>query len=205
MKTLSSTALAALDAGRFLVRTLVSAYPEDEDPLHIWDGRGDIAVAGTTYTGAAGRFTIQPAASAADLAPRAVDITLSGLDAEVVAMIENTDWHQRPITIDRAVIVPDALTVLHLMREFAGAMDTGLRREQRDGTTTLTIRCESAARELTRAGAHTRSDADQRLRDPADNFFAFSVAAMNTTIDWGRAPERPQRPGGIAGFLDRIF
>jgi len=205
MRTISAGALTAFDEGRYMVRSLLSAYPDGVAPLHIWDGRGDITVNATTYSGSAGRFTVALAPSSGDLAPRPTDITLSGLDSDVVAMIMSTVWHQRPIVLQRVVFLLPALTVASVIPEFSGYMDTAQQTEALGGLSTIKFRCETAARELTRSGARTRSDADQRTRDATDDFFASSIAAMNTAIDWGRAPEKPPKAAGLAGLIDKIF
>lgn len=204
MRVISSQGQAALDSGRFGVRCLLKVTL-DASTFCIWDDVGDITISGDTYTGAAGRFTVTPSTSVSDLSVRNLDVTLSGLDAEVVALIDGEQWHQRPILIQRAVFAIDTPQTLHVMPEFSGFLDQMIWRERIDGTTTVMFRCESASREYARSSARTRSDADQRQRDSSDGFFKNAVSAVTTQIDWGRSPEQPRPRGGIAGLIDRIF
>lgn len=206
MRIYSADALAALDSGRFTVRCLLKVELPESEIFAIWDDVGTIIVGGVTYTGAASRFTVKPAAATYDSGARPCIVTLSGLDSETAAIVDGAQWHQRPILIQRAVIATDAPAVLHLADEFSGRLDQMVLKEQVGSTYTIDFLCESEAIENQRSGARTRSDADQRERDATDGFFSFSASAVTTTIDWGRAPQQAaQRKGGIAGFLGKIF
>lgn len=210
MRIISADAQEALDSGRFTVRCLLAVHMDDpEDVFAIWDDVGDIVVEGITYKGAAGRFTVQTSASVKDLSIQNLDVTLSGLDNEVTALIDGAEWHQRPVTITRAIVATDAPTVLHLMPEFSGFLDQMFWRETQGGTSEMRFRAESASREFNRAGARTRSSSDQRERDASDGFFDFAASAISTQIDWGRTPEMPgskkSKPKGLAGLIDKIF
>lgn len=192
MRVISATALTALAAGRFRVRALLHVLLPGNQTFAIWDDLGSITVSGIVYAGAPGRFQIAPLMSVGDLSQRNVDVTLSGLDTASVSLIDGVGWHQAPIIIQRAIITEDAPGVVHLMPYFTGFLDGAVRKERPDGTSTLTFRCEASARELSRKGARTRSDADQRQRDPSDGFFKFTTSAVVTNIAWGSvAPSQP--------------
>jgi len=211
MRILSNDALAALDSGRFAVRCLLTVEMDDpEDLFAIWDDIGSITIDGVTYTGSAGRFTVQTSQSVKDLSIQNLDVTLSGLDSEVANMIDSAAWHQRPITITRAIIGTEVPAVLHLMPEFVGFLDQMIWRETQGGTTELRFRAESTSREFNRAGARTRSSADQKQRDPTDGLFDFATAAITTQINWGHSPQDPAamakpKQSGLAKLLSKIF
>lgn len=192
MRTLSSEALAALDSGRFRVRCLLNVDMPD-GPFAIWDDVGSIAVSGVTYHGAAGRFTVAQTTSVSDLGSRGCDVTLSGLDPDVSNDVEAEGWHQRPVTIHRAILAEDAPQVVHLLPVFAGFLDQLVRKETGGGQSVLTFKCEASARELQRKGARTRSDADQRRRDATDGFFKHVVNSVNQPITWGTIKQEPQQ------------
>jgi hypothetical protein len=190
VRVISSDALTALDSGRFRVRCLLKV-DTDDGPFAIWDDVGDISVSSITYTGAPGRFSVGSAVSVADFSARNCDVTLSGLDLETAALIDQADWHQRPITIQRAIISEEAPQVIHLMPYFVGFLDQMVWREKSGGSSIITFRCEASARELMRKGTRTRSNSDQRQRDSADGFFAAVVAASTKSIVWGRQATPP--------------
>ncbi len=205
MRTIPTLALNALDSGWFEVRCLLKITLDAPEPAFcIWDDVGDVAVGGDTYFGAAGRFTVQSATSAKDQSVRNLDLTLSGLDSQALSLIAASNWHQRPILVQRAIRAVDAPTVLHVVPEFSGFLDQAIIRETPGGISTLTFRCESASRAFDRGNARKRSDADQRLRDPDDGFFAFAAAAINRPIEWGSVP--PQKPkSGLKALIKKIF
>lgn len=209
MRTISASAITALTSGRFGVRALLKLEPYDDDPLCFWDDVGSIVYSGDTYVGSAGRFTLEPATSSADLSIRGLNVVFSGLDSAIVNIIEGAVWHQRPITVYRAIFAIDTPQTLLVSPEFVGAMDRIEWVEAANGQASqLTLMCESSSRELSLGGARTASDADQRERDSADGFFSFAASAVTQTIDWGQSPQaQPQqsKPKGIAGLLDRIF
>lgn len=186
MRTLHADGLAALTSGRYRVRCLLKAEP-DEGDFCIWDDLGTIVVSGDTYVGRPGRFTVSAAVSEKGATVPKMDATLSGLDQEAVALIEAASWHLRPITVSRAVIALDAPTVLHILPEFSGRIDQMELVEEAGsrGTSTLIVRCESAPREYHRTYARTRSDVDQRLRDSDDAFLEFAADSIVTQRYWG--------------------
>ena len=189
------------------MRCLLRVEMPDDEVFAIWDDIGDIVVSGVTYAGKANRFTVQPAPASYDAAARPAIVTLSGLDEAAVALIDASPWHQRPIVIERAIIATESPAVLHLATEFSGRLDKMLQREKVGESYQLQFHCESAAIENTRSGGRTRSDADQRTRDPDDGFFSFAASAVTTTIDWGRNPQVPQQTsrGGIGRLFDKLF
>ena len=210
MRIISSEATDALNSGRFGERSLLKLSPLGDDPLAIWDDLGTLSYGGTDYVGAAGRFIVEPSTTASALSVRGLKITFSGLDSEIVALIEGVDWHQRPILYSRATFAIDSPQLLYVHDEFAGFMDQIKWSEAINGQpSALVLYCESASREYARHGSRTASDADQRQRDSNDGFFSFAASAVTQTIDWGRQPEapttQPAKRSGFAGLLDSIF
>lgn len=208
MRIISETALTALVSKRFTARALVKMHAANDDPLCLWDDRGNISYGGDVYKGATGRFKITPSASVSDLSVRNLSILFSGLDSEIIARIDGVDWHQQPIEISRAIILTDAPQLLNVTPEYVGFMDKIVWKEGGKGRpSTLTLSCESVSREYSRSGSRTASDADQRQRDPDDGFFSFAASAVSTSVDWGQSPQTApkQKSGGILGLISKIF
>lgn len=206
MRPLYADAITALNTGRARIRCLVKIALDAPEPAFcIWDDVGDIVFDGDTYVGAAGRFTVTPAVSAKDQSVRNLDLTLSGLDQDALAIVASSPWHQRPILVQRAIQNAVTGALLDVMPEFSGFLDTAQWRDQPGGVTTLLFRCESASRAFDRGNARTRSDADQRLRDPDDGFFAFAAKAINTPIEWGTLPPQKPKLSGLAKFIKKVF
>jgi hypothetical protein len=208
MRTLHNDALDALDSGRFAVRCLLKVTLDSELIIAMWDDIGNIEVDGVTYVGRPGRFTVSGVVSEKGATVPKMDVTLSGLDSEAVAIIDGYQWHQRPITCYRAVFAIDDPTGIHVMPEFSGFLDQMEWSEAADGSSTIVFRCESSAREMRRTGARTRSDTDQRTRDSSDGFFEFAASAVTTPVNWGGRPQSAKqstKPSGLAGLFDKWF
>lgn len=193
MRILSSTALAALDTGRFASRN--GFYVElAASTVAFWDDAYDATIGGVDYVRAAGVFTIGGFSSGGDLVTRSLEITVSGIDAAVHAEIMDEAWHQRPIVVSRFVIATESPQVIHAHTWFTGFLDSITWREQANGTSTLVLHCEDIGRELGRKGARTRSATDQRQLSEADAFFDGVVNAVSTEIVWGRYVSQPVEP-----------
>jgi hypothetical protein len=190
MRVLSAEAYAALDSGRFSLRWLFRVDMPD-GPFAVWSDLYSITVGGTVYTGIGNVFAVPPSASVADMAARNIDVPFSGLDQLLASRVEAEPWHQRPASLQLAIISVDNPQIVSIKPWFVGFLDQLVRRDKPNGTADLTCRCESIARELSRKGARTRSDSDQRQRDPNDGFFKHTVGAVSTHIDWGKLPTPP--------------
>ncbi|WP_127078343.1 hypothetical protein [Rhodomicrobium lacus] len=185
MRSIDTAALAALQAGRFARRNLVY-FELGGGNYGFWDDVYDVNVDGRTYIGGAGRFSISAFSSVADMSVRGVDVVFSGVDTQALIMTETEHYHQRPVTVSVAFLDIETMAFLAVRRWFTGVVDQIVRREQADGTATLTVKAEPVSRELTRTGARVRSDADQRLINANDGFYKQVSAAVSQTIVWGK-------------------
>lgn len=201
MRILSPSALAALDAGRFAVRSLIVVDMPTE-LVGFWDDCYDATIEGQLYLATNGGFSVSGISSGADLAARNVDITISGLDSNAATRIEAAGWHQRPITLSLALMAIDTPQTLYVNQWFAGFLDQLIRRERAGDKSTLVFRCESLSRELGRKGTRRRSDADQRQLGGADDgFFKHTVAASTLPVEWGRRQTQPQKKPKFLGIF----
>jgi len=194
MKALDSATLAALDAGHFAVRALVM-FDLASGRWGAFDDEYDVSWNGDTYVGAAGRFTMQLPPGAADLSVRGLTVVFSGLDSAALAWVQSNEYHQRPMFAALAFIATDTPHIIAVKKWFSGYVDQAVWQENINGDTRLVVSCESASRELDRAGARNRTDADQRARDASDGFFKMTVSAIATEVAWGTDvhPPAPKR------------
>jgi hypothetical protein len=193
MKALDSATLAALDAGRFAVRAM-ALFDLPSGRYGLFDDQYDVAWAGDTYVGAAGRFTLQLPPGASDLSIRPLTLTLSSLDSAALAWVQSQEYHQRPMFAALAFLATDTPQIVAVKRWYTGYVDKVTWQERLNGEGRLVVTCESASRELDLSGARTRSDADQRALDPADRFFAHTVGAISTEVGWGTNIPQPPAP-----------
>lgn len=205
MKIISSTAQEALDTGLFHARNGF-AVTFDDGVAAFWDDAYDIVVSSQTYVGIAGAFTIGTISGSSGMGARSVDITMSGIDSDLASQIMSQPWHQAPITITRFIMATDAPQVIYTAAWFSGHIDTMTRRDKPGDSADVIARCEDIGREITRKGARSRSESDQRQISSGDSFFANVTQSIRTNIDWGRLPAaQPQGQTQSKSWFERIF
>lgn len=198
MRTYSAAAVAALDSGRFGRRVLFSVAGLPGGEAGFWDDAYTATIDGVVYYGITNNIRVGALGSGGDNAARAATVEISGLSSEVAALVENESWHQKPVTI-REAILDAAGTIVHVETVFSGFLDQMPRRERAGGTSSLQAICESIQRELSRSGARTRSDSDQRQMDASDGFMRHVAASVATDVYWGRLPPTGAAPKTSSG------
>jgi len=199
MKIINPAALAALDNGTAIVTGAVevSASP----PIRVWGGNGPITFAGRTFDGIGDRGIAQVAGGALGGAAQNITLRLSGIDPETMALLDANEVQGAPTILWRLIFDQSGTSLLDFHVWGRGRLDTLEREEEIGGTAAITARLETAARGLGKRGGRLRSDADQRLLDPADGFFKNVSFAAEKTLYWGG--RRPARAGaalpGVGG------
>jgi hypothetical protein len=189
MKPLNASALAALAANEGVIAG-AARFDFPSGPYRLWSGIGQLAL-GTegTFDGIGARALLVPIASGTGGAADGLVLSLSGLETAVAQTIEEEDYHQKPVVIWRAVFDAPGVTLLHYAVFYRGRVDTVLIRETRRGESTIDIVVEGSARDMSRAGARRRSDADQRvLYGATDAFFRNASTVPQKTLSWGGKP-----------------
>lgn len=161
MKMLSEDAVEVLESRRPIIagaaRLVVGDEPEDRYCL--WSGLGDLPLDGDVFKGIADRSLITPVSSQIGGSSDSLTISLSQLDPDVAAAVEDGRYHQKPITVWRLVFAPDTFTLLDAMVFMRGRVDYITQREVVGGTATLDIAVEGPRRDMNRSGARLRSPA----------------------------------------------
>ncbi|MFA6219586.1 MAG: hypothetical protein WC692_07375 [Erythrobacter sp.] len=201
MKTLSPAALAALEAGEAIVSGAleIACTPV----VRVWGGYHQITFDGRSFDPIGDRALAQVMGGALGDAAQDITLALSGIDAETLALLDATGLSGAPAVLWRLIFDQSGNTLLDFDVWARGRLDTLESDEEIGGTAAITARLETAAKGLGRSGARMRSDADQRLIDPADGFFKNVSYAGEKTLYWGgRRPSRAGSalPGAGGGF-----
>lgn len=205
MKVIAPEALAALEAGTAIVTGAVAIACTP--PVRVWGGLHEITLGGETFLPVGDRGLVQVAGGALGDAAQNITLTLSGIDPETAALLDSTGLGGAPAVLWRLIFNQAGNTLLSGDIWARGRLDTILREEEIGGTARITAQIETAAKGLGRRGARMRSDADQRLIDPADGFFKNVSYAAEKTLYWGgRRPARAGSalPGAGGGFAEEI-
>lgn len=206
MKVLAAPALAALDNGTAIVTGAVEIA--SDPPIRVWGGNGEITFDDRTFTPIGDRGLVQVAGGALGGAAQNITLSLSGIDPETLALLDAEEVRGAPAVLWRLIFNNAGNTLLDFHVWGRGRLDQLVREEEIGGSASISVQLETAARGLGRRGGRMRSDADQRLIDPADGFFKNVSFAAEKQLYWnGRRPARagaalPGTGGGGQGDLD---
>ena len=210
MKTLSPEALAALEAGDAIVSGAVEIAC---DPIvRVWGGWAPITFDGRTFEPIGDRSLVQVASGALGDAAQDITLTLSGIEPATLELLDAADVSGAPAVLYRLIFDRTGNTLLDFDVWARGRLDTLETDEDIGDVAAIVSKLETAAKSLGRRGARMRSDADQRLIDPADGFFKNVSYAGEKTLYWGgRRPARASSAlpgaggGGFDGLVKNIF
>lgn len=187
MRTLNADVLDKLDEGRIVIRGMMRCE-FGTGTYGFWTGRETYHFEGLDYL-PGGILEVGEVAGSYGMSAEGLEIRLAsapdgGLTPDILASIEQEDYHQRPVRLFDLYIDPDTRAVLFVEPVYRGSVDVI---EHEGGSRPgLVIRCESRALDNSRQGYRMRSNADQQLISPGDRFFEHAEVAGKQEIYWGR-------------------
>ena len=118
-----------------------------------------------------------------------VTISLSQCADRVNDLVRSYDCKQGRVEIFRGLFDPSTRAmVAPATPRFVGFIDhIEIRTGKEGGEGGVELTCTSHTQEMTRSNPDTRSDASQRLRSPADNFYQDVAVVGDWEHFWGRA------------------
>lgn len=191
MKTFTSQALAALEAGDAIEAAAVRlALPT---PFRAWGGEGELTLGGETYLGVGSRGLVKTFAGSIGAGESATEIQLSGVEAEALDMVRTAPLRGAPVLIWWLIFSSSGTELLNASVFLRGQVDRKQIAETPGGASSISLFVEGAARGLGRRRARLRTDVDQRRITATDGGFGRVSFAGEKTLNWGGKP--PQRAG----------
>lgn len=192
MKSFDASTISLLASGRIVKRDMILFELPVAGLFGFWTGIGTFTYQSITYVGAGRLIEISPIGGQLDLAASPVTVTLSsvpnsGLTPDLVASIEDYQWHQAPVVISRAYFNPSTKALVSVERMYRGYVDRIEHDRQVGAEHTITAFLESKARDHLKRGYRMAGDSDQRRVDPTDAGLSGVATAAVHTIQWGRA------------------
>jgi hypothetical protein len=165
----------------------------------IKDGRTG-ATRNVDFTGVAGALDIGAIPLTADITVRNVEVSLPAIDAVVATLVRGTDVRAAPMQILRGYFDPATHILLAPAKaRFVGYVDGApIVTPAEGGEGSVTLKCVSATRELTRVSTEVRSHQSQLARtNGADDFYIDAAVVGDWDIAWGenRGPTTNPKPG----------
>lgn len=195
MKMFTDEALDALEDGSALVSGAVSIACVP--PVRVWGGFGPLTIDGEVYDGVGDRGLAQVSSGAIGGAASAVTLSLSGVEAAVLELLDVDQVRRAPVTLRRLIFNGAGTKLLDAQVYTRGRLDQLPTEETIGGEATINAVIETAARGLGRRGGRMRTDADQRLIKPTDGGFKAVSYAGQKTLYWGG--KRPANAAAAVG------
>lgn len=171
---MSSDTRDALRSRRIAIAWLLDLYC-DEGALHIWNQTVATEFEGSTYEGGDGLWGISSDLKCGrDLVPQPVVFWLDGaaqLDgASFTGRLLARKWHTRQVRLRQLICAPGTnfRVPVGVGYEWRGFMDGIDAPWGGNGPSRIVLNCESGTFRAKGRNMTTLTDADQRLRDPAD-------------------------------------
>lgn len=162
------------------------------DPGYFWDDVVPITVGAKTYHGVGTLGDVVTVEGKSDLSITPVILTLSGISTDVANLIRGRIKGQEPMRLYFGIFDPaDKQIETPLILMFQGYIDDVPITTPKTGElSTISITCESVARELTIRSTETRSNESQRKRMSTDKFFSFTGNVREREVPFGMKNRR---------------
>ncbi|MEX2480192.1 MAG: hypothetical protein WD928_04955 [Gammaproteobacteria bacterium] len=170
----------------------------DPDPAGFWNDVGTVEINGRTYVGSGPLVKVATLSASTDMTIPGLRVTLSGLPAEVAALVRGSTVGQRPLEVHVGIFDVDTNTLIPpLIPRFVGVVDDiDITTPEAGGESTVVLTCESTSRALTISRTGTRSDATQHERDPDDDIYRHTNLQSERPVYFGRKGPRSERRRG---------
>lgn len=153
--------------------------------VRFWTGHGQLNVDDKDWQSIGALLGISPYSESSEIVAEGMSFILGGLDTQVISAILNENYKMRPCALYIGALGSDGLPVSSLFQTFSGRIDTI--DIQEDGQTCqIQINAENRLIDLNRPRVRKLTDAEQKLRFPADESLAQVAKLADRQLDWGR-------------------
>ena len=203
MRDIDSATLAQIAKGAYANSWLL-LFDLPEGLFGFWGGYGTLTVNSIPYVGAGSLIEISQLAlgtdlSASPLAVRLRAVPETELSPDVLATIDTYAYKNRPAHL--SLVYFDRLTgaVVTVIQWWQGYIDLIEHEQTVGGEYVLNAQLEPISLDHSRTGYRMRSDADQKLIDPADRFFEHAAITVTQNLPYGRVSDGTSGMSGGMG------
>lgn len=203
MQPIDPSVLDQISKGAY-VSTHLLTFDLVEGIFGFWGGYGSITVNGINYVGAGSIIEVSQLNLGSDLAASPLTVRLravpeTDLTPDILATIDNYGYKNRPAHLLLAYFDPVAGSIVTAIQWWQGYIDTIEHQQTVGSDYVLVANLEPLSLDHARIGYRTRSDADQKLIDPADRFFEHAAITAMQNLPYGRKDDGTSAPSGFAG------
>lgn len=171
---------------------------ESPSQLNIWNGIGDLAFGGNTYTGTGDLLSISQITETSDIQATGISVSLTGVKTSLIAIAKNHEYQGRPLIVSLGAFDSSGDLIADPVVIFSGFMDT-MTISESGAFSSIAISVENklVAFERTRVRRYTAED--QKIDNATDKGFEFVTAIVQKEIIWGRPTGGTGGGGGNRG------
>jgi hypothetical protein len=187
-RTLTSgmTAVTTADVVRpvYFVR-MVFDSGESPNVLNLWNGIGDLAYGGNTYTGVGDLLSISQITETSDIQATGINVNLTGVKSSFIVIAKDHEYQGRPLTVSLGAFDASGDLIVDPVIVFSGFMDT-MTISESGAYSTIGISVENKLVSFERSRVRRYTAEDQKIDHPTDKGFEFVTAIAQKEIIWGR-------------------
>ena len=200
-RTLTSgmTAVTTADVVRpvYFVR-MVFDSGESPNALNIWNGVGDLAYGGNTYTGTGDLLSISQIAETSDISATGINVNLTGVKTSFISIAKDHEYQGRPLTVSLGAFDASGDLIADPVIVFSGFMDT-MTISESGNHSSISVSVENKLVSFERSKVRRYTAEDQKIDHPTDKGFEFVTAIVQKEIIWGRPTPASGGGGGNRG------
>ena len=162
--------------------------------LYVHDGLGTYTWGGNDWVGVGDFGGISSVEEGSEISPYSLNLTLSGLDAGLVATALDENYFMRDVNVYLGLLDDNDALIEDPTQIWAGFMDVMSVTAGASGGDSITLTAESELGKFDRSANLRYTDTMLRKRDADDKFFEFLKDIEGVKISWGK-----QTSGNLAG------
>ncbi|MFQ5535577.1 MAG: hypothetical protein ACE5EM_12240 [Sphingomonadales bacterium] len=170
-----------------------------ETPARVWSGLGPIMAAMPgeavqTWDGVGDLGSIDAVAETADRRENGMQLTLSGIDPDLLTSALEENYQGRSAKLWIAFLDASHQVIGEPVSVFGGIMDV-MSAADGDETGALSVQCESRDVQTRRSSTSLLTDQEQQRLHPGDKGLEFVMELQSKEILWGMPSPRPAAGG----------
>lgn len=178
----------------YLVPALFVAMQFASGPVYLWSGYQPTILNGQTYIGAGSLLGISTIEDGSDAHARGIEITLSGIDPNLLGLALNEFQIGVPVTVTLGLFSGPGQSLVNApVVAWAGVTDQPTI-DVDEKTATITIACESLLLRMNTPVAFRYTNIDQQLFYPGDTGFAWVTPIQSIPIYWNQTATSSGNP-----------
>jgi hypothetical protein len=169
----------------YFVRMVFDAG-ESPNVLNLWNGIGDLAYGGNTYSGVGDLLSISQITETSDIQATGINVNLTGIKSSFIVIAKDHEYQGRPLTVALGAFDASGGLIADPVIVFSGFMDT-MTISENGAYSTIGISVENKLVSFERSKVRRYTAEDQKIDHPTDKGFEFVTAIVQKEIIWGRS------------------